>query len=255
MVLQHPPSRLIGETSDRLITAIAIGEFPTGARLPNERELSSLLGVGRTSTRAALAVLHADGLIKTLRGRSGGSFVHTQWSDSSGAAVVRWMTGRWPELRDRLEAARRLEGAIARAAAEARDDTDLAVLEDRLEACRRAAGSSQKQASDANLHLAVVDAAKNKTLKTLRRELMRKTSLASPMRTWGSPLDWEVVEERIFHADALLAAAIIGQRGNEAERIARERGRIDLELVQQAVRRAKQSSRITHLEVLDRRPI
>ncbi|HEX2286517.1 MAG TPA: GntR family transcriptional regulator, partial [Mycobacterium sp.] len=38
------PSR-VDEITDRLVTAIAIGEYLPGARLPTERELAASLGV------------------------------------------------------------------------------------------------------------------------------------------------------------------------------------------------------------------
>ncbi len=48
------PTR-IDEITDRLITAIAIGEYLPGARLPVERDLAASLGAGRMTVRAALA--------------------------------------------------------------------------------------------------------------------------------------------------------------------------------------------------------
>src|SRR5258708_31045784 len=46
------PSR-VDEITDRLITAIAIGEYLPGARLPVERDLATSLGAGRMTVRAA----------------------------------------------------------------------------------------------------------------------------------------------------------------------------------------------------------
>ena len=50
------PTR-VDEITDRLITAIAIGEYLPGARLPVERDLAASLGAGRMTVRAALARL------------------------------------------------------------------------------------------------------------------------------------------------------------------------------------------------------
>src|SRR3954464_13619413 len=54
------PTR-VDEITDRLITAIAIGEYLPGARLPVERELAASLGAGRMTVRAALARLGHGG--------------------------------------------------------------------------------------------------------------------------------------------------------------------------------------------------
>jgi DNA-binding transcriptional regulator YhcF (GntR family) len=97
------PSR-VDEITDRLVTAIAIGEYLPGARLPVERELASSLGVGRMTVRAALARLVERGLLETRRGRGGGSYVVDQWPESSTDAVRRTPTMRLDELRDRCDA-------------------------------------------------------------------------------------------------------------------------------------------------------
>ena len=82
-------SSRVDEITDRLVTAIAIGEYLPQARLPAERELAASLRVGRMTVRAALARLVDQGLVETRRGRGGGSYVLQQWPDSSTEAVVR----------------------------------------------------------------------------------------------------------------------------------------------------------------------
>jgi GntR family transcriptional repressor for pyruvate dehydrogenase complex len=55
--------------------AILNGELEPGCRLPIEVELAALYGVGRSTVREALRVLLAEGLVITVRGMSGGTFV------------------------------------------------------------------------------------------------------------------------------------------------------------------------------------
>lgn len=55
--------------------AIALGRYAPGDRLPAERELATLLGVGRMTLRAAIRQLNEEGMIRTTHGRSGGTFV------------------------------------------------------------------------------------------------------------------------------------------------------------------------------------
>src|SRR6478672_7374334 len=93
------PSR-VDEITDRLITAIAIGEYLPGARLPVERDLAASLGAGRMTVGAALA--------------------------------------RLDDLRDRCDAICRLQGTVCRAAAESRSTHDVAVLNARFDAYRTA---------------------------------------------------------------------------------------------------------------------
>lgn len=230
---------LVSQIADRLITAIATGEFLPGSRLPAERDLAVLLHVGRTSVRAALAVLHDHGLIETARGRGGGSFVKEQWTAASHAAVLRTLCGRWTEIEDRLEAMRRMHGAVARAAAERHDDHDAAVLADRLAAYRDAPSGRHKQMADAALHLAIADAAKNTTLKSMQQDLEREISIGAPTHVWGDPEQIVENEERAIGEHECLVAAIVGRRAEEADDIAREHARLDLQLLQAARTRAE----------------
>lgn len=62
------------ETVDRLGTAIKLGLLPPGSRLPAERELCARLGIARSTLRQALGAL-ADGHLRAVRGRGGGTFV------------------------------------------------------------------------------------------------------------------------------------------------------------------------------------
>lgn len=61
----------------RLVRAIAVGALVDGERLPSESELATLFGVAVVTVREALGELRDRGLIVTLRGRSGGSYVHS----------------------------------------------------------------------------------------------------------------------------------------------------------------------------------
>lgn len=61
--------------ADALRERIAAGALPRGAPLPSEAQLIAEYGVSRTTARAAVAALAAEGLITTLHGR--GSFVRS----------------------------------------------------------------------------------------------------------------------------------------------------------------------------------
>lgn len=52
------------------------GEIKPNDRLPSERELSRILGVGRTTVREALRNLEAHGLVDIRLGGTGGAFFH-----------------------------------------------------------------------------------------------------------------------------------------------------------------------------------
>ena len=60
---------------EQLATAIRLGVYPRGSSLPPERELAERLGVSRATLREAIAALRSAGLVRTRRGRGGGSVV------------------------------------------------------------------------------------------------------------------------------------------------------------------------------------
>lgn len=89
--------------ADDLRQAILSGEIAPGDRLPIEAELGEQYNVGRSTVREALRLLLSEGLVVTMRGVGGGTFVvHPE-----------------PEMiRDRLESALTLLAATERVTVE-----------------------------------------------------------------------------------------------------------------------------------------
>ncbi len=232
------PSR-VDEITDRLITAIAIGEYLPGARLPVERELAASLGVGRMTVRAALARLVDRGLLETRRGRGGGSYVVDQWPESSTEAVGRTLTMRLGELRDRCDAICRLHGAVCRAAAEARTDTDVARhagraggLPDRDQRPGRPAGRQPAAPGDHGRRPQC--GAQAGAASTWRR----RSASARPPTSGASRRPMREMELRALHEHVELIDAIADGRADDADALARAHVAIDFEHITAAMRRA-----------------
>ena len=243
-----PPSGLLGqqlampsrvdEITDRLVTAIAIGEYLPGARLPVERELAASLGVGRMTVRAALARLVERGLLETRRGRGGGSYVVDQWPESSTEVVRRTLSLHLGELRDRCDAICRLHGAVCRAAAEARTAADIAALREALERYRTAASGLEAQQADSRLHLTIMNCAHNPVLRQVLLDLEASVSIGAPAHLWGEPSTMREMELRALHEHEELIDAIATGRADDADALARAHVGIDFELIASAMRRA-----------------
>jgi len=228
----------VDEVTDRLITAIAIGEYLPGARLPCERDLAAFLGAGRMTVRAALARLVERGLLETRRGRGGGSFVRDQWPESSTEAVGRTLSGRLDELRVHCDAVCRLQGAVCRAAAEARTDADIAVLWQRLDEYRTAPTGLAAQQADSRLHQAISTAAHNAVLAAVLNEVKARISIGAPAHLWGEPDTMRATEARALHEHQEIVAAIADGRADDADALARAHGTIDFGHIVVAMRRA-----------------
>ena len=63
------------ELRRRLLTDISSGVLPPGAKLGSERELSEHYGVSRSTLRHVLAALQEAGLVRSVTGRAGGTFI------------------------------------------------------------------------------------------------------------------------------------------------------------------------------------
>lgn len=199
----------------RLSTAIALGEFSLGDRLPSERDLAALLKVSRESVRSALRRLADAGLIEVRRGRGGGAFVRAEWAESSEHAVRHTLIAQWADFEALFDYRRLVESMIARTAAARADNEDRAAIRSLLAAFEAAASPMEARRVDSELHLAVARAAHNARLVRLHRALLSEVSLGVS----EEPYTREIYEEARPQHRAL-AEAIIGGDEESAARIA-----------------------------------
>jgi len=220
------------QVADLLMTAIAVGEFSPGERLPPERALISQLGVSRTSVREALQQIAALGLVEVRRGRLGGAYVRDVQPPSD--AVRRTLAPRWRRIEEVSDFRRLIEGLIARTAAERRRKPDLAAMRAALAAYEEAGSMEQARAADAALHLAIARAARNDQLLMLSRQLLAELSLGFAA---------EPFTKRIYAAalpqHQRLVALIDEQAAEEAFRLAAEHFSITTDAHRRVLRRVR----------------
>jgi DNA-binding FadR family transcriptional regulator len=156
--------RLIDGVAMRLRQRILAGEWPVGARIPTEPELTQLIGVGRNTIREAVQSLVHAGLLERRQGS--GTYVV---STSELAAVMNRQLAEAAQ-RDVLEVRQALEVSAVALAAQRRTDHDAAQLRV-LTAARAeavAAGDLQRMvSSDMTLHRFIASCAKNPVLAEL----------------------------------------------------------------------------------------
>lgn len=112
----------------RLTDAIVAGVLRDGERLPSESDLARSLGVAVVTAREALVALRDKGLVRTRRGRDGGSFV-THDRDAAARMIddrVRALSRI--ELRDLSLHYAAIAGMAAEIAADRASEDDLASL-------------------------------------------------------------------------------------------------------------------------------
>ena len=165
----EPIRRPVDQIRVSLLEAIATGRLRPGDRLPSEAEQARGFQVSRATVREALRSLAEAGLISTVRGRGGGSFVNRVDSGpaerSLSEAMGLLLHVDAISVDELLEARRALEGTCARLAAARRNPPDLAAMARILERARDESLSTEVWLSlDIDFHRAVAESSSNRVL-------------------------------------------------------------------------------------------
>lgn len=204
--------------ADRLVTAIALGEFVPGQRLPTERELSAMLNVNRTAVREALHRLVGAGYLEIRRGRSGGAFVLTSWLPGSAAMIRRTLAPHWQDFESLFDLRTLIEATIARAAAERRRPDDVEAIAAARQAYVEAGDDREaSRAADQALHTAIAAATQNPALTRLSLEIRAQVSLGFQAEPYSADIRARAMEQ---HGE--LVAAIVDGKPEAAAAIAAE---------------------------------
>jgi DNA-binding FadR family transcriptional regulator len=221
--------RTAGERiAERIVTAIALGEFVPDQRLPTERELATMLEVSRTTVREALQRLQAAGYVTTRRGRGGGTFVRTGRGADADGMIARTLVPAWADLTDLLDFRRLVEQLIARTAAERRDVRDIAVIRAAVTGYARAIDRDASSLADHALHQAIAKATHNARLVELSARARRDVSLGFAAEPYTPQARHRALEqhpslaETIIAGDPRAAARIAAEHFSLTEEMLRE---------------------------------
>lgn len=190
--------------ADRIVTAIAVGEFLPGQRLPAERELAELVGVSRSTVRDALARVVSLDLLEIRRGRGGGAFVRHPWGVASGMSVRKILEPEWKALEQVMDFRHLVEALVARTAAERRTKEDVRAIQSALADYERPEDLGQAQAADVRLHHAVAAATHNEELLALREELFSKVSLGFVVEPFTQQIYDTALPQHLALAEAVV---------------------------------------------------
>lgn len=140
---------------ERLASAIRLGVFAEGSMLPPERDLSSRMGVSRTTLREAIAALRSAGMVRTVRGRGGGTVI-SQRPTTPAHGEPGEFAGRRDQLMDSLVFRRVVEPGAAHLAAERRlGELERDRLQSSLLEVQQAADPGDYRQADSRLHLGI----------------------------------------------------------------------------------------------------
>jgi len=168
----HPTLRRVRKSyeqvADQLRELIVSGRLAQGERLPTETLLSAEVGVSRATVREALRLLAAQGLIRTTKGASGGSFVTMpsvdHISDSLSSNIALLADARDLTLEDLIEARELLEVPAARFAARRRGPGDVDRLQEAIPADEPALDVQSEFVHNRDFHATLIECCGNTML-------------------------------------------------------------------------------------------
>src|SRR5829696_4750705 len=168
----------VAEVERRLADAIKGGVFGDGDQLPSEAELAAQLGVATVTLREALVGLRSTGLVRTRRGRNGGTFVHAPAETAHARLLERLRELSVDDLRDLADHRAAIAGAAAALAAQRASGAD-------LERLAGAATDAERRAADARFHVEM--AATTRSLRLTRAETELQTEAGALVWLAGGP--------------------------------------------------------------------
>lgn len=222
------PVNIADQVVERLATAVALGMYVPGQRLPSERELAEMLSISRSTVREALQRLTEAGYLEPRRGRNGGHFVLADWRSSSGELVRRHLTARWAEFEGLFDARNLIEPVIAATAAERCDDGDRAAINAALEAYNVAEDREASRVADAQLHHAIATATHNALLVDFSLRMRASVSLNlgaepyTPAVRQAATVEHEQLAAAVASGDVARASSIAASHFRVTERLIRE---------------------------------
>ena len=200
--------------ADRFVTAIALGEFAVGQKLPTVKELAQLLVVSPGTVRDALGRLSALGYVNISRGRAGGTVVVSQWGPASDSMVRRALDEGWEQLEVTLDCRSIIEQQIARTAAQRIVAADVPRVMAAVHGYEQAGAERESSGTaDLEVHQSIAAAAHNPQLTALSLRMRREVSFGFD----AEPYTPEVRATAIRQHAALAAAVIEGEPERAAE--------------------------------------
>ncbi len=165
------PPTAFEETVARLGTGIRVGLLAPGSQLPPERELADQLGISRSTLRHAITALVQSGLLQSIRGRGGGTFVTEAPPLAGGPAVA-----LGADARAVLDARLAAEAGATLLAAERAQPGDLEPLEDLVARMADAPDFDDYRRADIRFHIGLAEAAHSPRLVAATTEIQGRMS-------------------------------------------------------------------------------
>jgi DNA-binding FadR family transcriptional regulator len=186
-----------------LVAKLVNGEYAVGARLPSEMELGESLGVSRAVVREALKRLQRTGLIRTVHGSGGGSFVQAPDVNALTEQLYLFLQLQGVTIANLMEARMILAPPMAALAAERATEADIEELEEIWSANEEQRHDTRPGGLIEAFHLQLAAMTRNPALEAAARPLIQLVTAAfAPAATRGAlagapsivALQWAVLD-------------------------------------------------------------
>ena len=181
------------QVADQLRSLIVSGRLEQGGRLPTETQLARDLGVSRATVREALRLLAAQGLVRTAKGQTGGSYVTLPTvdhiSESLSSNITLLADARDLTLDELIEVRELLEVPAARLAARRRREGDVDRLRATIPPDRPVLDTQSEFVHNRDFHATLIECCENRLLQIAAQPVF--SALQTSLSRSGLP--------RVFH--------------------------------------------------------
>jgi|GraSoiStandDraft_4_1057263.scaffolds.fasta_scaffold221583_2 DNA-binding FadR family transcriptional regulator len=213
-------AKLYEQITPQIARDIVSRRLPPGATIPSEPQLVATFGVSKTVARETVQVLEAAGLVRVQHGRRTVVLDEQEWNILSPLIQEAYRTENLagPLIGELYEVRLQLEPQAAHWAAERATPLEVQQIRDILEAMRQSLSAKHPFLThDQEFHIAVVQAAANRVLRAVLRDL-HEVLISSWVMTDLNLDDLHTV----FAQHQRIADAIIASNGPDAERAMRD---------------------------------
>lgn len=183
------PTRTFEEIVRQIEEAILSGQLQPDDRLPSERELQKVFGVGRASVREAVRVLENNGLIEVRTGSiNGGIYVRHPNPSYTVDSLQRLFLAEKISITELIEYRVAIEGVTVSWAALRATSKDIREIEDIIARMSAESNRTNFNNDDLQFHITIAKSAKNR-LSTVVMMAIRQTLLRVMQETFANTMD------------------------------------------------------------------
>jgi len=201
--------------AEQILSQINSGDLAPGDRLPPQRELSALLGVGRSSVREAINALAVMGYLDVAQGR--GTYIAADLPETDAPLAQFKAALQAGSILDLMDVRELLECRSAGLAAERAERSNIRRLENAIGHMSQCGEEYERfLEADIQFHQALAEASENQILCELTRLILDKV-VAHHLRLRTTRLSPGYREISIETAEKIVAAIEVGDSKAAAE--------------------------------------